>query len=135
MNISLGACFVTVHDHDEALKFYRDVLGLEVRSDVGSGSFRWVALSPPNQPDIQIVLSPTHPGREADGDTVLALVTKGSLNGVNFNTDDVDATFEHIRAAGAEVLQEPIDQAWGVRDCAFRDPSGNMIRLNQVPKN
>lgn len=135
MNISLGACFITVHDHEEALKFYRDVLGLEVRNDVGSGSFRWVTLSPPSQPDVQIVLSPTHPGREADGDTVLALVTKGSLNGVNFNTDDVDATFEQIRASGAEVLQEPIDQAWGVRDCAFRDPSGNMIRINQAPKN
>lgn len=135
MNISLSACHITVHDHDEALKFYRDALGLEVRSDVGGGANRWVTLSPPSQPDIQIVLDPTHPGREADGDTVLALLTKGSLYGVIFNTDDVDATFEQLRESGAEVLQEPIDQAWGVRDCAFRDPSGNMIRINQLPKN
>ncbi len=134
MNLSLGACHITVHDHDEALKFYRDALGLDVRSDVGSGAFRWVTLSPKDQPDIQIVLDPTHPGREADGDTILALLTKGSLYAVIFTTDDVDGTFEEIRKSGAEVLQEPIDQAWGVRDCAFRDPSGNMIRFNQKPK-
>jgi catechol 2,3-dioxygenase-like lactoylglutathione lyase family enzyme len=131
MNLSLSHCYVTVHDPDEALRFYRDTLGLEVRSDVADGGFRWVALSPPSHPDIQIVLNPTHPGREADGDTVLALLAKGSLNGVVFNTDDVDATFEQIRASGAEVLQEPIDQAWGVRDCSFRDPSGNEVRFNQ----
>ncbi|HVV22346.1 MAG TPA: VOC family protein [Pseudonocardiaceae bacterium] len=132
MNISLSNCFVTVHDPDEALKFYRDALGLEVRSDVESHGFRWVTLSPPAQPDVQIVLSPTHPGREADGDTILALLTKGSLNGVNFVTDDLDGTFEKVRASGAEVLQEPMDQFWGQRDCAFRDPSGNMVRIGQA---
>lgn len=132
MNISLSHCFVTVHDPDEALKFYRDALGLEVSSDVESQGFRWVTLSPPSQPDVQIVLNPTHPGREADGDTVLALLTKGSLNGVNFWTDDLDGTFEKVRASGAEVLQEPMDQFWGQRDCAFRDPSGNMVRINQA---
>lgn len=130
MTISLSNCFVTVHDPDEALKFYRDALGLEVRMDVAKEGFRWVTVSPPNQPEIAIVLCPTHPGREADGDTILALVTKGSLNGVNFNSDDLDATFEKVRASGAEVLQEPMDQPWGVRDCAFRDPSGNMVRIN-----
>jgi catechol 2,3-dioxygenase-like lactoylglutathione lyase family enzyme len=130
MTISLLHCFITVHDPDEALAFYRDALGLEVRSDVAHDGFRWITLYSPAQPDVQIVLNPTHPGREADGDTLLALLTKGSLNGVNFATDDLDGTFENVRASGAEVLQEPMDQPWGVRDCAFRDPSGNMIRIN-----
>jgi catechol 2,3-dioxygenase-like lactoylglutathione lyase family enzyme len=132
MNIALNNCFVTVHDPDEALKFYRDALGLEVRNDVESQGFRWVSVSPPEQPDVQIVLAPTHPGRESDGDTILALLTKGSLNGVNFVTDDLDGIFERVRASGAEVLQEPMDQFWGQRDCAFRDPSGNMVRINQA---
>jgi predicted enzyme related to lactoylglutathione lyase len=128
---SLSRCYITVHDPDEALTFYRDALGLEMRSDVSSGGFRRVALSPPSQPDIQIVLNPTHPGREADGDTVLALLTKGSLNGVVFHTDDVDATFEQIRASGAEVLQEPMNRAGVARDCSFLDPSGNEVRFSQ----
>ncbi len=92
-----------------------------------------MTLSPPAQPDIEIVLTDPGAGRPADGDTILALVTKGSLNGVLFRTDDLDATFEKVRASGAEVLQEPADQFWGVRDCAFRDPSGNMIRISQAP--
>jgi catechol 2,3-dioxygenase-like lactoylglutathione lyase family enzyme len=132
MNLSLSHCFVAVHDPDVGLAFYRDVLGLDVRNDVKAEGFRWVTLSPPNQPDVEIVLVEPHAGHsQEDGDAIAALLAKGSLNAVIFRTDDVDKAYESIRAAGAEVLQEPIDQPYGVRDCAFRDPSGNMIRINQ----
>jgi len=132
MDLALTHCFVTVHDPDEGLAFYRDVLGLNVRNDVAAEGFRWVTLSPPSQPDVEIVLVEPHAGHSPeDGDALLKLVTKGALNGVIFRTADVDATFESVRASGAEVLQEPADQPYGVRDCAFRDPSGNMIRISQ----
>lgn len=133
MELTLSTAFVTVSDFDEALAFYRDALGFEVRADVGSGDWRWITLGLPSQPDVSLVLNPTHAGRDADGDAVAALLAKGSLNGVHFRTDDVDAVFEKVRASGAEVLQEPMDMHYGVRDCAFRDPSGNMIRI-QAPK-
>jgi catechol 2,3-dioxygenase-like lactoylglutathione lyase family enzyme len=133
MSIALQYCHVTVNDVDEALGFYRDALGLDVLNDVGSGSFRWVTLGSPDQPGVAIVLSEPHAGRsQADGDALQELVTKGALPMTIFAADDVDATFERVRASGAEVLQEPIDQAWGPRDCAFRDPSGNMVRISQV---
>jgi uncharacterized glyoxalase superfamily protein PhnB len=94
-----------------------------------------VTLSPPEQPDIEIVLVNPQGGiNPTDADTILALLTKGSLTGVLFRTDDVDGSFEKVRASGAEVLQEPMDQPWGPRDCAFRDPSGNMIRISAAPK-
>jgi predicted enzyme related to lactoylglutathione lyase len=135
MNLSLTHCYITIHDPDEALLFYRDALGLEVRNDVSSEGFRWVTLSPKTQPDIEIVLVEPHAGHSMDdGDALLTLLTKGSLNGVIFRTDDLDGTFEKIQASGAEVLQEPTDQPWGVRDAAFRDPSGNMIRMTQAPR-
>ena len=130
MDLSLSNCFVTVHDPDLALAFYRDVLGLELRNDVAAEGFRWLTLSPPSQPDVQIVLVQPHAGHsQEDGDRLAELLVKGSLPGINFTTDDVDETFEKVRASGAEVMQEPADQFWGVRDCAFRDPSGNMIRI------
>jgi catechol 2,3-dioxygenase-like lactoylglutathione lyase family enzyme len=132
MDLSLSHCFVTVHDPDIALAFYRDVLGLDVRNDVSAEGFRWVTLSPPSQQEIEIVLVQPHAGHsQADGDALLELVTKGALSAVIFRTADLDGSFEKIRASGAEVLQEPTDQPYGVRDCAFRDPSGNMIRLAQ----
>ena len=132
MDIALSHCFITVHDPEAALGFYRDALGLQVRTDVSAEGMRWVTLSPPDQPDIEIVLVEPGAGRPADADTMLALLTKGSLNAANFRTRDLDATFEKIRASGAEVLQEPADQFWGVRDCAFRDPSGNLTRIAQA---
>ncbi|HEY8295527.1 MAG TPA: VOC family protein [Micrococcaceae bacterium] len=133
MNISLKYSHITVNDLDESLAFYRDVLGLEVRNDVGSDGHRWVTLGSTAQPDLELVLSVPHAGRsKADGDSFQQLLTKGVLPNIVFRTDDVDATFEALRAAGAEVLQEPIDQPWGPRDCAFRDPSGNMVRFNQA---
>lgn len=135
MSIALQYCHITVNDVDESLAFYRDALGLEVQNDVASGGFRWVTLGSATQPGLGIVLSEPHAGRSrADGDTLQELLTKGVLPMTIFRTGDLDATFETVRASGAEVLQEPIDQPWGPRDCAFRDPSGNMVRISQEPK-
>ena len=132
MTVSVSAMFVTVSDVEAALVFYRDGLGLEVRNDVASGDLRWVTVGAPGQ-DVDVVLSPAHGGRSpAEGDALLALVTKGSLQAAVFRTDDLDATFQRLRAAGAEVLQEPASQPWGARDCAFRDPSGNLVRVAQA---
>jgi predicted enzyme related to lactoylglutathione lyase len=133
MTIALQYCHITVNDVDEALGFYRDALGLEVRNDVGSGGFRWVTLGSPDQQAVAIVLSEPHAGRsQADGDALQELLTKGVLPMTIFSADDVDAAFEKVRASGAEVLQEPMDQPWGPRDCAFRDPSGNLVRISQT---
>jgi predicted enzyme related to lactoylglutathione lyase len=137
MEIKLSTCFIAVDDHDKAIAFYRDVLGLEVRQDVGFEGMRWVTVGSPLQPDVDIVLEPplADPNASpADREAMAELLAKGLLRAVIFNTDDVDATFEKIRTAGAEVLQEPIDQPYGVRDCAFRDPSGNLLRFNQARK-
>jgi uncharacterized glyoxalase superfamily protein PhnB len=134
MDLKVSTCFISVDDHDKALAFYRDVLGLEVRADVKFEQMRWVTLGSPSQPDVSIVLEPpaADPNASpADRKALAELLAKGMLRGVIFATDDVDATFERIRAAGAEVVQEPIDQHYGVRDCAFRDPSGTMLRFNQ----
>jgi predicted enzyme related to lactoylglutathione lyase len=134
MDIKLSACFIPVDNHDKALAFYRDVLGLEVRNDVEFEGMRWVSVGSPSQPDVDIVLEPpvADPnGSPADKEAAAELLAKGLLRGVNFSTDDCDATFEHIRAAGGDVLQEPMDMPYGVRDCAFRDPSGNMLRFGQ----
>ncbi|MER7758193.1 VOC family protein [Streptomyces sp. NPDC097619] len=134
MDINLSQCFIAVDDHDKALTFYRDALGLEVRNDVGYAGMRWVTLGSPTQPDVEIVLEPpvADPHADpADRQAAADLLAKGMLRGVIFRTDDVDATFETIRAAGGEVLQEPVDQPYGVRDCAFRDPSGNQIRFSR----
>jgi len=137
MTIALSHCFLVVHDYDEALSFYRDVVGLEVRTDVEFEANRWLTLSAPEQPGVEIGLE--IPGyyphtSAADRQATADLLAKGLLPGVIFRTGDVDKTFERVRAAGAEVLQEPIDQPYGVRDCAFRDPSGNMVRFSQLPE-
>jgi catechol 2,3-dioxygenase-like lactoylglutathione lyase family enzyme len=135
MTISLQYCNITVNDPDESLGFYRDALGLQVVNDVASGGFRWVTLGSDSQPGLGIVLSEPHAGRsQADGDALQELLTKGSLPIVVFWADDLDVTFEKVRASGAEVLQEPIEQPWGPRDCAFRDPSGNTVRISQAQK-
>ncbi|MFF5563373.1 VOC family protein [Streptomyces sp. NPDC012623] len=135
MNIALQYCHITVNDLDETLAFYRDGLGLDIRNDVASGDFRWVTLGSAAQPGVEIVLSEPHAGRsQADGDALQALLTKGVLPMVIFRSDDLDATFEKVLASGGEVLQEPTDQPWGPRDCAFRDPSGNMVRISQTPQ-
>jgi predicted enzyme related to lactoylglutathione lyase len=134
MDLKLDACFISVDDHEKAIAFYRDALGFEVRNDVSAYGMRWVTVGPPSQPDINIVLEPpaADPGispsdREAIGD----LLAKGLLRGVNLSTPDLDAAFERVQASGADVVQEPMDQSYG-RDCAFRDPAGNMIRIIQA---
>jgi catechol 2,3-dioxygenase-like lactoylglutathione lyase family enzyme len=138
MDIRLSQCFIAVDDHDQALSFYRDALGLEVRNDVGFENMRWVTLGSPAQPDVSVVLEPplADPNASpADRQAMAELLSKGLLRAVIFATDDVDGTFERIRSAGVgEVLQEPTDQHYGVRDCAFRDPAGNMIRFQQPRK-
>jgi predicted enzyme related to lactoylglutathione lyase len=137
MSINLSQCFIAVDDHDKAIAFYRDVLGMEVRNDVGFEGMRWVTVGSPDQPDVNIVLEPplADPNAsESDRQAMSELLAKGLLRGVIFETDDVDATFEKISSAGADVLQEPMDQPYGVRDCAFRDPAGNMLRFNQPRK-
>lgn len=132
MTVTVSTMFVTVHDHDAALAFYRDALGLEVRQDVSNDGFRWVTLGAPGQ-DLDVVLSQAHGGRsDADGDALLGLVAKGSMQAAHFRSDDLEATFTTLKASGAEVLEEPTDQFWGVRDCAFRDPSGNLVRISQT---
>lgn len=132
MTVTVATMFVPVHDADAALGFYRDALGLEVRNDVASGGLRWVTVGAPGQ-DLDVVLFPPHGGlSQTEGDALLGLVTKGSLQVAIFKADDLDATFEKVRASGAEVLQEPVSQPWGSRDCAFRDPSGNMVRIAQA---
>jgi catechol 2,3-dioxygenase-like lactoylglutathione lyase family enzyme len=133
MNLTLSQCFVLVHDPDLALAFYRDTLGLELRNDVAKGDFRWITVGAAIQPDVAIVLTNYLNGSPADVDALAALVAKGALNGVHFHTDDLDATFEKLRASDAEIVQEPTDQPWGTRDCAVRDPSGNLIRIDQPP--
>jgi catechol 2,3-dioxygenase-like lactoylglutathione lyase family enzyme len=133
MDFKLSHVFIQVHDQDEALKFYRDVLGFKVTSDVVfDGVNRWLTVSPPEQPDVQIMLEKVGMGRPTTDHKALAqLLAKGSLSGPIFRTSDADAAFEKIRASGAEVLQEPINQPYGVRDFSFRDPSGNPLRFSQ----
>jgi len=133
MDLTLSTCFVIVHDPDQALAFYRDTLGLELRNDVANEGFRWVTVGAAAQPGVGIVLTNYLNGSPDDGDAVTALVAKGALNGVHFHTDDLDDTFEKVRDSGAEIVQEPTEQFWGTRDFAVRDPSGNLVRIDQPP--
>ena len=133
MELTLSTCFIQVSDPDIALAFYRDTLGLELRMDVSNEGFRWLTVGAAAQPDVAIVLTNYLNGTPADADALAALIAKGGLNGVHFRTDDLDATFEKVRAAGAEIVQEPTEQFWGTRDFAVRDPSGNLVRIDQPP--
>ena len=134
MTLSLSHVHVFTDDPDAALVFYRDALGLEVRSEVPNEGFRWITLSTEEQPELEIVLSHPKAGRsEEDGETLSAMLAKDELPGLLFRTSDLDALFEKVQATGGvEVLQEPTDQFWGVREAAFRDPSGNMVRVSQA---
>jgi catechol 2,3-dioxygenase-like lactoylglutathione lyase family enzyme len=133
MTVSLSQVHVFVDDPDAALAFYRDTLGLTVRNEVARDGFRWITLVTDTQPEIGIVLSQPHAGRsQQDGDALAALLAKGELRPLHFRSDELDATFEDIAAGhGAEILQEPVSQPWGVRDGAVRDPAGNLIRIEQ----
>jgi catechol 2,3-dioxygenase-like lactoylglutathione lyase family enzyme len=135
MDITIHTSFLPHSDPDASLAFYRDVLGFEVRLDVGYDGMRWITVGPTGQPDTGIVLHPptATPGlTDEEQRTILELMAKGSFFGVNLATRDLDGAFAALESGGAEVVQEPTAQPYGVRDCAFRDPAGNMIRLQQL---
>lgn len=134
MDITINASFLPHTDPEASLAFYRDILGFEVRKDVGQGAMRWITVGPLGQPDTSIVLTPPAADPAVSDDerrTITEMMDKGTYGLVLLATADVDATFDRLQATDAEVVQEPVDQPWGTRDCAFRDPSGNMIRIQQ----
>lgn len=135
MNLIIHTTFLPAQDFDESLAFYRDTLNFEVRNDVGYGAMRWITVGPTDQPQTSIVLHPPaiDPGiTDDERRTIIELMAKGSFATIILGTTDVDGAFNKIQAAGAEVVQEPTDQPYGVRDCAFRDPAGNLVRINQL---
>ncbi|UGT55759.1 VOC family protein [Nocardia asteroides] len=135
MNITIHQTYLPHDDPDAALAFYRDALGFEVRNDVGYNGLRWITVGPANQPDTAIVLHPpaADPGITDDERRVITeMMAKGTYAGVNLATEDLDGLFAKLQAGDIEVVQEPTDQPYGVRDCAFRDPAGNMIRIQQA---
>ncbi len=135
MDITIHSSFLPQSDPDASLAFYRDTLGFEVRMDVGYEGMRWITVGPPGQPDTAIVLYPpaATPGLTEDERRMIGeMMAKGTYASVNLATHDLDATFERLQASTAEVVQEPVDQPYGVRDCAFRDPAGNLVRIQEV---
>jgi catechol 2,3-dioxygenase-like lactoylglutathione lyase family enzyme len=135
MDVTIHSSFLPHADPEASLAFYRDALGFEVRLDVGYGGMRWITVGPVGQPDTAIVLHPpaATPGiTDEERRTILELMAKGSFFGVNLASHDLEDTFARLEATGAEVVQEPTDQPYGVRDCAFRDPAGNMVRIQQL---
>ena len=135
MDITIHNTFLPQDDPDAALAFYRDTLGFEVRNDVGYKGMHWITVGPAGQPDTSIVLYPPNatPGvTEEEQRTIAEMMAKGTFASINLATKDVDGLFERLQAGGAEVVQEPTDQPYGVRDCAFRDPSGNLLRIQQA---
>ena len=132
MDITIHTSFLPHDDPEASVAFYRDILGFEIRLDVGYEGMRWITVGPPDQPDTAIVLHPptAMPGlTDAERTTLLELMAKGSYFGANLASPDLDGTFTELEASGAEVVQEPMDQPYGVRDCAFRDPAGNLLRI------
>ena len=136
MDITIHASFLPHDDPDASLAFYRDTLGFEVRMDVGKGTMRWITVGPANQPDTSIVLNPptANPGLTDDERRVTAeMMAKGTYGMLLLATKDLDGTFEQLQSSDAEIVQEPTEQPYGVRDCAVRDPAGNMIRIQELP--
>lgn len=135
MDITIHASFLPHQDPEASLAFYRDALGFEVRLDVGGGTMRWITVGPPDQPSTSIVLHPpaVDPGITDDERRSIAeMMAKGTYGIILLATKDLDATFEQVQATGAEVVQEPTDQPYGIRDCAFRDPAGNLVRIQEL---
>ena len=135
MDITIHASFLPHNDPDASLDFYRDTLGFEVRNDVGYGGMRWITVGPASQPGTSIVLHPpaADPGITDDERRIITeMMAKGTYAGINLATADLDGVFARLQASDAEVVQEPIDQPYGVRDCAFRDPAGNLIRIQEL---
>ncbi|WP_086831479.1 VOC family protein [Streptomyces sp. NRRL B-24572] len=135
MDITIHTSALPHDDPDASLAFYRDALDFEVRSDVGQGKMRWITVGPAGQPDTSILLAPpaVDPGiTEDERRTIAEMMAKGTYGWILLATPDLDAVFEKVRAANAEVVQEPTEQPYGIRDCAFRDPAGNLIRIQEV---
>jgi predicted enzyme related to lactoylglutathione lyase len=136
MDLTIHASFLPHNDPDAALSFYRDTLGFEVRHDVGQGKMRWITVGPTGQPGTSILLAPAavDPGiTDNERRTITEMMAKGTYGWILLASKDLDGTFERVQASGGEVVQEPTDQPYGVRDCAFRDPAGNLIRIQQLP--
>ena len=135
MDLTIHSTFLPLDDPEEAKAFYRDALGFEVRNDVGYQGMHWITVGPEEQPETAIVLYPPQatPGiTEDEQKTIAEMMAKGTFASINLATDDVDGLFERLQATDAEVVQEPTDQPYGVRDCAFRDPAGNLVRIQEL---
>jgi uncharacterized glyoxalase superfamily protein PhnB len=136
MDITIHASFLPHEDPDASLAFYRDTLGFEVRNDVGYGGMRWITVGPADQPGTSIVLAPVAPPgcgiTDDERRTIAEMMAKGTYASINLATKDLDGTFERLEASGAEVVQEPTEQPYGIRDCAFRDPAGSLIRISEL---
>ena len=135
MDITIHSSFLPLDDPDASLAFYRDVLGFEIRADVGKGAFRWITVGPADQPGISIVLYPPSatPGLTDDErQTIAEMMAKGTYASLLLATKDLDATFDRVQTGDTEVVQEPTEQPYGVRDCALRDPAGNMVRIQEL---
>ncbi|OCB27799.1 glyoxalase [Mycobacterium malmoense] len=135
MDITIHSSFLPHDDPESSLAFYRDVLGFEVRLDVGNGEMRWITVGPPNQPDTSVVLNPpaANPGLTDDERrTIAEMMAKGSYAMLLLATEDLDRTFEQLQANDVDIVQEPTEQPYGLRDCAVRDPAGNLIRIQQL---
>ena len=135
MDITIHSSFLPHTDPDASLAFYRDTLGFEVRNDVGSGRMRWITVGPAAQPGTSILLAPpaADPGvTEDERRTIAEMMAKGTYATILLATRDLDGTFERVQASDAEIVQEPTEQPYGVRDCALRDPAGNMIRIQEL---
>ncbi len=135
MDITIHNTFLPQNDPEAALAFYRDILGFEVRNDVGYEGMRWLTVGPANQPGTAVVLYPPEatPGLTGDERSMIAeMMAKGSYASIILATPDLDGTFERVQAGDAEVVQEPTEQPYGVRDCAFRDPAGNLVRIQEL---
>jgi catechol 2,3-dioxygenase-like lactoylglutathione lyase family enzyme len=135
MDITIHASFLPQDDPEASLAFYRDILGFEVRNDVGYGGRRWITVGPPDQPGTSIVLHPpgVNPGvTDDERRTIAEMMAKGTYAGILLATKDLDGAFERLQASDAEVVQEPTEQPYGVRDCAVRDPAGNLIRIQEL---
>jgi catechol 2,3-dioxygenase-like lactoylglutathione lyase family enzyme len=136
MDIAIHSSFLPHDDPDASLAFYRDTLGFEVRNDVGYRGMRWITVGPADQPGISIVLEPPSPPgcghTDEERRTIVEMMAKGTYAGILLATRDLDGSFERLQASGAEVVQEPTDQPYGVRDCAVRDPAGNLIRIQEL---
>jgi catechol 2,3-dioxygenase-like lactoylglutathione lyase family enzyme len=134
MDITIHSSFLPQDDPDAALAFYRDILGFEVRNDVEYGGLHWITVGPPGQPGMSVVLHPpaVTPGiTEDERRTIAEMMAKGTYAGINLATKDLDGTFERLQASDADIVQEPIEQPYGVRDCAVRDPAGNLVRIQE----